>query len=104
VYLQQAKLYIDGSLSRIKTGFEEYISFLNGNVGVYSIASVIYDTLGEKDKAWSYVEEVNKVFKRNITHFIDYDDGIGGFLYALDFLETYYERTIFNRTDVVRVA
>jgi hypothetical protein len=48
-YLAMAKSYIDGSLSRISTEFDEYISFVNGNVGVYSIASVIYDALGETD-------------------------------------------------------
>jgi hypothetical protein len=46
-YLDLAKEYIDGSLSRLNHDNDNYISFLNGNVGVYAIASVIYDSLGD---------------------------------------------------------
>ena len=85
-----AKLYIDGSLSRLSYDFNNYISFVNGNPGIYSIASVIYDTLGLKSEAAKYIERVKEVFKMPMTNMVDYDDGIPGFLYALDFLETYY--------------
>ena len=42
--------------------------------------------------------------RTNISHLIDYDDGIGGFLYSLEFLEDYYGEQLFNRIDVVRYA
>lgn len=70
--------------------FDNFISFVNGNTGIYAIASVIYDTIGDHGKALQYIKKVNEVFNKPITDKIDYDDGIPGFLYALDFLETYY--------------
>ena len=39
-----------------------------------------------------------------MTDLVDYDDGIPGFLYALDFLETYYGEQLFDRNEVVRYA
>ena len=84
--------------------FENYISFINGNVGVYSVASVIYDSLGERGKAMEFVENVKEVFNKPMTDKVDYDDGIPGFLYALDFLETYYGQPLFDREDVVRFS
>ena len=45
-YLQTAKLYIDGSLGRMTFGRWEEVGFLEGNPGVWAIASVIYDSLG----------------------------------------------------------
>jgi len=39
-----------------------------------------------------------------MTDKVDYDDGIPGYLYALDFLEAYYNRPIFNRDDIYRYA
>lgn len=84
--------------------FENFISFVNGNVGVFSIASVIYDSLGQRDTALGYVEKVREVFHRPITDKVDYDDGIPGFLYALEFLETYYGHQLFEREDIVRFS
>jgi hypothetical protein len=72
--------------------YDDYISFVNGNVGVYSIASVIYDSVGDRAKAMEYVEEVKKVFALPVESFkIDYDDGIPGFFYAVEFLEEYFD-------------
>ena len=57
-----AKLYIDGSLSRLNHHSDNYISFVNGNPGIHSIASVIYDTMGLKSEAAEYIERVKDVF------------------------------------------
>eukprot|EP00347_Sterkiella_histriomuscorum_P003864 403362648 len=103
-YLDLAHQYIEGSLKDVSNDFNEYISFVNGNVGLFAIASVIYDSLGQTDKAQYYIDQVKEVFHRPMTDKIDYDDGIPGFLYALDFLETYYDRQIFEREDVARFA
>ena len=45
-YLSLAKQYIDGSLSRMRYDRPDAVGFLEGNPGVYAIASVIYDSLG----------------------------------------------------------
>lgn len=103
-YLSLAKQYIDGALSRVSNDFDDFISFVNGNPGVFSIASVIYDTLGLKTEAMEFVEKVNQVFSKPITNKTDYDDGIPGFLYAIDFLESYYGKQLFARSDVTRYA
>lgn len=50
-YLNLAKSYIEGGLKDISNKFDDYISFVNGNVGVFSVASVIYDSLGDTSKA-----------------------------------------------------
>lgn len=46
-YLALAKDYIDGSVNRMRFDQENLVGFLEGNNGIYAIASVIYDTLGE---------------------------------------------------------
>jgi lantibiotic modifying enzyme len=47
-YLTLAKEYIEGSLSRIvEDKFKEYVGFLNGNAGIYAVAIIIYDTIGD---------------------------------------------------------
>lgn len=51
IYLTWAKEYIDGSLSRMRYDRSDAVGFLEGNPGVYAIASVIYDSLGFADKA-----------------------------------------------------
>lgn len=103
-YIYIAREYIEGSLQRISYDFDEFISFINGNVGVYSIASVIYDTLGETMKAQHYLEKVKEVQGKPFTHLVDYDDGIAGFLYAVEFLESYYQRQIFDREFIVSIS
>jgi hypothetical protein len=46
--LTLAKEYIEGSLSRIvEDKFKEYVGFLNGNAGIYAVAIIIYDTIGD---------------------------------------------------------
>jgi hypothetical protein len=50
-YLSISKEYIDGSLSRIRTDRDDAVGFLEGNAGVYAIASVIYDSVGRADQA-----------------------------------------------------
>ena len=45
-YLGLAKEYIDGSLANIRTDQDDKVGFLEGNVGVYAVASVIYDSIG----------------------------------------------------------
>lgn len=39
-----------------------------------------------------------------MTKYVDYDDGIPGFLYALDFLESYYDLPLFANEDVNKFA
>lgn len=84
--------------------YNDHISFVNGNPGVYATASVIYDSMGLKSEAELYIAKVKEVFSQPMTNKIDYDDGIPGFLYTLDFLEAYYNTTLFDRKDVVRFA
>jgi len=43
-------------------------------------------------------------FQRPITNQVDYDRGLAGFLYVIEFLETYYGRSLFKRADVVKFA
>lgn len=47
LYLALAKEYIDGALSRMRYDRDDAVGFLEGNPGVYAIASVIYDCAGE---------------------------------------------------------
>jgi hypothetical protein len=45
-YLLLAKEYIDGSLKHMRTDQDDRVGFLEGNAGVYAVASVIYDSMG----------------------------------------------------------
>lgn len=45
-YLGLAKEYIDGSLKKMRTDKDDLVGFLEGNAGVYAVASVIYDSVG----------------------------------------------------------
>jgi hypothetical protein len=47
-YLGLAKQYIDGSLKNMRTDKDDLVGFLEGNSGVYAVASVIYDSAGLK--------------------------------------------------------
>ncbi|CDW85390.1 lanc-like protein 2 [Stylonychia lemnae] len=103
-YLDLARQYIEGSLKDISDKYDDFISFINGNPGVYAIASVIYDSLGDSTKAQQFIDKVDVVFSKPMTNKIDYDDGIPGYFYTLDFLETYYDRPLFSRDNVMRYA
>jgi hypothetical protein len=45
-YLLLSKEYIDGSLKNMRTDQDDRVGFLEGNAGVYAVASVIYDSIG----------------------------------------------------------
>jgi hypothetical protein len=50
-YLGLAKEYIDGSLANMRTDQDDKVGFLEGNAGVYAVASVIYDSIGWTEQA-----------------------------------------------------
>ena len=41
---------------------DDAVGFLEGNPGVYAIASVIYDSYGYQDYAQEFIEQINEVF------------------------------------------
>lgn len=86
-------MYIDGSIGRIILGDREEVGFLEGNPGVWAIAAVIYDSLGLKDKSDEYLANIEKTLKqRPFTRQVDFDRGLAGLLYTVDFVESYFER------------
>jgi hypothetical protein len=38
--------------------FSDYVSFLNGNSGIYAIAAVIYDSMGDSVKTKFYISQI----------------------------------------------
>ena len=87
-YLGQAKAYIDGSLGRIQLGRSEEVGFIEGNPGVWAVASVVYDSLGLTGKANEFLGNINKVLKRRpFTRQVDFDRGLAGLLYTVEFVE-----------------
>lgn len=46
-YLSLAKQYIDSALAKIIHDKEDQVGFLQGNVGVYAVASVIYEATND---------------------------------------------------------
>ena len=72
---------------------------------MWAIASVVYDSLGRKDKADEYIAQIAKVLKRRpLTRQVDFDRGLAGLLYTVEFVEGYYGREIFSRADVLMVC
>ena len=57
-YLGLAKEYIDGSLVKMRTDQDDKVGFLEGNAGVYAVASVIYDSMGWTDQAQEFIAKV----------------------------------------------
>jgi hypothetical protein len=65
-------------------GRSEEVGFIEGNPGVWAIASVVYDSLGQKDKANEFIGNINKVLKRRpFTRQVDFDRGLAGLLYTV---------------------
>ena len=50
-YLLLAKEYIDGSLKNVRRDKDDLVGFLEGNAGLYAVASVIYDSAGWNEQA-----------------------------------------------------
>lgn len=63
-YVNKAKEYIDGSLSRMRYDRDDAVGFLEGNAGVFAIAAVVYDSVGYYDYARPFVQEIVDTLKR----------------------------------------
>lgn len=89
-YLIVAKDYIEGSLSRMRYDRNDAIGFLEGNPGIWAIAAVIYDALGNELLVYNYISHIQQVMYRPLTNQVDFDRGMAGFLYTIEFLEGYF--------------
>ncbi len=63
-YLGLAKQYIDGSLKNMRTDKDDLVGFLEGNSGVYAVASVIYDSAGLKQQAMDFIGNLTQIVGR----------------------------------------
>ena len=63
-YLLLSKEYIDGSLKHMRTDQDDLVGFLEGNAGVYAVASVIYDSIGWKQQAQDFLANVIQIVGR----------------------------------------
>jgi hypothetical protein len=102
--LTAAKEYIVGTLHRVKEEHPE-VGFLEGNPGVWAIASVIFDSLSWTDMSAYYLNKVRAVVKsRPFSEQVDFDRGLAGLLYTIEFLEGYYGNRLFERGDVIAIG
>jgi hypothetical protein len=62
--LNLAREYIDGSLSRMRYDNLDRVGFLEGNNGIYAVASVIYDSLGNSLYAQEMIDQIKTTFNR----------------------------------------
>lgn len=82
-YLKLSVQYIESSLANVSEDYQDYVSFLYGNPGVYATAAVIYDTMGEFSKSKIYIAKINEYLEDPLTHRTDYDSGLAGLLFTI---------------------
>ena len=64
------------------------MGFLQGNVGVYAVASVIYDACNDKASSDQYLDLIRDIIKnRRYTIHLNQYRGLAGLLYTIEFLE-----------------
>ena len=101
-YLDVAQEYIDSAIQHIGTISAEYIGFLWGKTGVYSVAAVLYSLRGDEDGSNQMIQEVQSIFDQawddSYAHYDDFDSGRAGLLYAASFLQDYFS----DRSEVIR--
>ncbi len=98
-YLLLSKEYIDGSLKHMRTDQDDRVGFLEGNAGVYAVASVIYDSIGWSQQSQDFLANVVQIVgRRPLTNQVDNNRGLTGLLYTIEFLESYYGKQLFDRS------
>lgn len=110
--LAMAQRYADEALRRIGEISSKYVGFLWGRTGVWCVAAVIYDNLGNATKVNELVAQVESMFEAavddDVAPYDDWDAGRGGLLFAARFLQEHLSAAdagwIIARPLVVAVA
>ena len=115
-YLSTAQAYMDTSLAHVNSITNDYVGFLWGKTGVYSVAAVLATIQGDNDLATSMIQQVQRLFDLakddSFAKYDDYDSGRAGLLFAAKFLQTFYDEQnkdghatdVITRSSIVAVA
>jgi hypothetical protein len=96
--LASARSYADAALADVDNLNADYVGFLWGSPGVYSVAAAVLDRCGDaSETVEELVGRVEAAFAAAPTSapFDDWDSGRAGLLYAAEFLE---ENVVFNNS------
>eukprot|EP01099_Mayorella_cantabrigiensis_P004319 TRINITY_DN3243_c0_g1_i1.p1 TRINITY_DN3243_c0_g1~~TRINITY_DN3243_c0_g1_i1.p1 ORF type:complete len:479 (+),score=95.21 TRINITY_DN3243_c0_g1_i1:34-1437(+) len=111
LYLERAQEYIETSLDLLselqQSGNydERYVSFFEGKVGTYAVASMIYQLAGNEEQSQYYLNQVVKVFA--LTTSSDYNEldcGHAGLIYTGLLVNNFFQQKIISDEDFLRVG
>ena len=116
-YLMEAQQYMDTALSNVDKISKDYVGFLWGKTGVYSVAAVLATLRGEESTAKEMISNVQNIFDQatddSFAKYDDFDSGRAGLLFAAKFLQNFYDKhsnggeaktEIISRSSITAVA
>jgi len=107
-YLSTAQEYLDTSLSNVGKISNQYVGFLWGRTGVYSLGAVIASLQGDDAACTDRIAEVQTIMDQSVSDsyapYDDIDSGRAGLIFAASFLANFFGREVITRSSIVAVG
>jgi lantibiotic modifying enzyme len=92
-------------LEEKEKGFRDNVTFITGICGAFSLISIYFDVIKDHKKSDFYLEKIRNFMKEAlITSASELFYGKSGYLYIMNFLNSYFQKDVFSSLEINKMC